>query len=242
MYTIESAAKVLGVSKRTVWEWIRKDGLKVKKMEGDGKRVYLAEEDLVALADKHQAVKARVDQERDYPDLTGLYSMQDVARILGVKTTTVKHWLKNKKVEKTLVTTDRKRVYVGYSGLVTMANQHNCLISYESGMPEQGSGATAEEKLYTLVETAQLLDVSEKTVRKWLLLYNIEGKKVESDKGHMYITHSDVLLLAGKNPREGRYPVSLATDIGEMKSRLEKIEAAIVRLEGYIKRSVYLGR
>jgi hypothetical protein len=49
-------------------------------------------------------------------------------------------------------------------------------------------------------------------------------------------------MLANEEKRRSGYPVNIATDIREMRSRLEKIEAGILNLEKYIKRSIYIGK
>src|SRR5579859_5993193 len=133
MYTLETAGKKLGVSKRTVRRWIKEDEMDVEIIETDRKRVYLTYNDLVALSNKHRSLKIKLDPHPNYPDLTGLYSVQDVARVFGVDETTVKRWMRDTGIEKKVIGTDRRRGYVGYSDLVTLANKSNRTIPYGFG-------------------------------------------------------------------------------------------------------------
>ncbi len=112
----------------------------------------------------------------------------------------------------------------------------------EQGSDAQEDGHPQEKKLYTLAEAAQFLGVAEDTVRQWLSLYDVEKRTVEGDRRRVCIAYSDIMMLASKQKRKNVYPVDIAVNVREIRSRLEGIEAGILNLEKYIKRSVYLGR
>ncbi len=128
-----------------------------------------------------------------------------------------------------------------------LAEKYNCTIACDNVMEELGSNAQEdghpqEKKLYTLAEAALFLGVTNSTVSQWLSLYNIEKRTIGTDRRRVYIAYSDILMLASKQKRESVYPVDLVANIREIRCRLEKIEAGILNLEKYIKRSVYLGK
>ena len=248
MYTLKNAARVLGVSVQTVRSWIVQDRIETTVIETDRKRIYLAYNDVLALADKHRPLRWNgTDQEQSSQELEGLYSVQEVARMLGVQYKTLHEWIVSSGVEKKMITTDRKRSYISYSDLVTLADKHNCTIpcsnlGIEQKTNNQEDSRSQGEKLYTMAEAALFLGVSADTVNRWSSLHNIEKKTVETDRRHAYITYNDIIMLASKHRREDVYPVDMVANMKEVRYRLEKIEEGILNLEKYIKRSVYLGK
>lgn len=52
------------------------------------------------------------------------------------------------------------------------------------------------EKLYSVVETARLLNVSVSTVRAWLLRSSVEKRVISTDRTRVYVAYSDILMLA----------------------------------------------
>ncbi len=248
MYTIKNAAIALGVSESTVRRWIAASNIEKTVIETDKKRIYLTYNEVLALADKHKPLKVNIaDQEKFTQERASLYSVEDVARILGTSHNTVRKWIKSSNIEKKLMVTDRKRVYVSYSDIVTLAEKYNITITYDNVTKEQDSNAQEhnhlqEKKLYTVADATLFLGTTEATVRRWLSLYNIEKRTLEADRGRIYITYSDIMMLASKQKRESGYPVDIVTNIREIRSRLEKIEDGILNLEKYIKRSIYLGK
>jgi len=230
MYTLDTAARALGVCKDTVRRWIRLDNLPVATIVTDKKRVYLAHRDLLALAHKHQPLNIKPDPHQRYPDLSGLYPIKDVIRVFGVTDSTINKWIRDLGIEKQFIITDRRRAYLSYSHLVTLAHQYNRTIPH---------GPSVQTKLYTVAETALFLGVSEMTVKRWLLLHHIEKKTVETNPGDIYITYSDAMLLATAHNCASQYPLTLITDIRAMRYRLEKIEASIINLERTLKERDY---
>jgi predicted site-specific integrase-resolvase len=248
MYNIQNVARLLGVSEPTARRWIAESNIEKTVIETDRKRIYITYNDILALADKYKPLKVNIaDQEKFSQERAGLYSIDDVARILGVAEQTVRKWMASANIEKKLMANDRKRVYVSYSDIVTLAEKHNRTITYDNVMKEQDSNTQEddhpqEKKLYTVTDAALFLGAAESTVRRWLPLYNIEKRTVETDRGRIYITYNDIMMLASKRKHESGYPVDIATNIREIRSRLEKIEDGILNLEKYIKRSIYLGK
>jgi excisionase family DNA binding protein len=248
MYTLQNAARVLGVSRQTVRKWIEQDNIETTMLETDRKRIYLAYNDILALADKHRPLKVHgTEQDTSSQDLTGLYSIDDASRLLGVKRKTISKWLSKSNIERKIIITDQRRAYISYSGLVTLAEKHNVSIAYDKVEKEQKSSTQEpidhqEEKLYTVADAALFLGVAEETVREWLSRYNIERKTLGNDLKHIYISCCDIFMLASKQKHAATYAANMTTNIREIRYRLEQIEAGILNLEKYIKRSIYVGK
>jgi predicted site-specific integrase-resolvase len=248
MYAIHNAARVLGVSERTVRRWIAEDNIETTVIETDRKRIYLAYTEVLALADKHKPLKVQgPDQEKNYPDLTGLYSIEHTARLLGVKYKTVQRWISKAKIEKKIIITDQRRSYISYSGLVTLADKYNRPIAYDKhkegqASSEQEDSDSQERRSYTVSDAAIFLGVAEETVREWLSQHNIERQSKENDRNRIYISRSDLFTLASKHKNAAARAANITYNIREIRYRLEQIEAGIQKLERYIKRSIYIGK
>jgi predicted site-specific integrase-resolvase len=246
MYTLHNAARVLGVSESTVRKWIKQDNIEITYIETNRKRLYLSYKDVLALADKHKPLKVnRTELGVSYQETTGLYTVLDVARILGVSYRLVRRWIADSGLEKKIIETDRKRIYLSYADIVDLARRYNRSVGKLPGKEDetQEDSHTEENRLYTVADAALFLGVTTDTLRDWLLRYNIEKRTLETDRRRVYIAYSDIMLLASKQSRKRSvYPVDTAANIREMRGRLERIEAGIVNLEKYIKRSIYLGK
>jgi phage antirepressor YoqD-like protein len=193
MYTIHNAARVLGVSERTVRNWIAQDNIEIEMIETDRKRIYLGYDAVLALADKHRPLQVdATGQEKNYQDLTGLYSIADAAKILDVKHNTARSWIEKPNIEKKVIITDKKRAYISYTGLLALAEKHNRKIAYDKVAQEQNSNTqedslSQDDGLYTVADAALFLGVTEDTVREWLSRHNIERLSIENDKKRIYI-------------------------------------------------------
>ena|SRR5437667_7959359 len=103
MYSLQSASWVLGVSIRTVGNWIAKDNIETVMIEADRKRKYIADSDVILLSDKHcrklgklEKITKRKDNDQDQY----LYTLVEVANFLGVSIVTVSRWLVEAGIEK----------------------------------------------------------------------------------------------------------------------------------------------
>ena len=248
LYTLEDAARALGVSRVTLKKWMAQENIQKIRLETDKRGVYISHDDFLALANKHRPLSQ--EQEKRPREFVGLYSLTDVQRLLGVKKATIERWLAETDIERKLIVTDKKRVYLSYSDILVLSEKYNHPIDYSKAIagqdnpPQDETHAQDEQqtegkKFYTIAEASQFLGVAESTVRNWLSLYHIE---TQTDDNRSYIAYSDVVLMANKQSRERAYPVNITTDIRAIRYRLDKIEADILNLEKYIKRSVYLGR
>ncbi len=95
MYTLQNAARALGVTESTVKKWIAQDNIEKTVIENDRKRIYIAYADVLALADKHKTHKVNItEQEKNFQKMTGLYSIRDIAKLLDLSQTTVKRRIK----------------------------------------------------------------------------------------------------------------------------------------------------
>jgi predicted site-specific integrase-resolvase len=248
MYTLQNAARVLGVSPRTVRRWMAEDNIEITMLETDRKRIYLAYTDVLALANKHRPLKAQgPDQEQSSPDLTGLYSITDASDLLGVKYEAARRWISASNIERKTVMTNKRRVYISYTDLIALSEKYNRSIAYDKVAKDcddntQEETSSQDDRLYSISDAALFLGVAESTVRQWLSQYNIERQRRENDGRHVYISHSDLSMLASKQKHATIHATNITTNIREIKYRLDQIEAGIQRLEQYIKRSIYMGK
>lgn len=245
MYTLHNAARLLGVSISTLRRWMDEDDMEITRIETDRKRIYLAYDDILALSAKHRPLKVPgIEQGESNQELIGLYSISEVASLLGAKRSTVKVWVANADIEKKVIMTDRKRLYISYTGLVTLADKHNRTIAYDKVRIEQADNTQEEchshdEKLYSVIDAALFLGVSEDTIRNWLSLYKIEKKRMADDRKRVYISYSDIILLESKQKHSAIHAASMTNNIKEIRYRLEQIEAGLLKLEKYIEVLIY---
>ena len=52
-----------------------------------------------------------------------MYNIHNAARVLGVSVTTIRRWIAPSNIEKTVIETDRKRVYLSYNDILTLADK-----------------------------------------------------------------------------------------------------------------------
>jgi DNA-binding transcriptional MerR regulator len=127
MYTIQSAAWVLGVPRTTVRRWMEQAGIEKVVIEADRVRKYIADIDVLMLSDKHcrklgklEKITRRKDDDQD----KDLYTLSEVAKFLGVTVNTVRKWLLEAGMEKKYIVTDKRRVYVCFYDILVLVNMH----------------------------------------------------------------------------------------------------------------------
>ncbi len=206
MYTLQCAASVLGVSLITVRRWIAQAGIKTVIIPTDIARAYITHNDVLTLAHKNFRKLVKLDkmtnQGSNSPEQV-LYTMEEIAKFIGVSQTTVKRWLKESGIEKKFIVSDRMRVYISYRDMLELAIQHR--INFTRKYAKIGGReditslrvATGRDKdLYTLKEISQFFNVSLDTVERWIRKFNISKEHIYTDKNRTYIHRSDVLMLA----------------------------------------------
>ncbi len=209
MYTLQCAASVLGVSKATVKRWIAQAGIKKVIIQTDAARAYITHDDVVTLANKNFRKLVKLDkttnQGSNSPE-QDLYTMEEIAKFIGVALVTVKRWLKESDIEKKFIVTDRRRVYVSYRDMLGLAIQHRNKTKKEDSMiggREDVTSlkvATGEDKdLYTIKDLIQIFNVSSHTIERWIRKFDISKTHIYTDRKRTYIHRSDVLMLVRRH-------------------------------------------
>src|SRR5579859_4873555 len=225
MYTVRSAALTLGVSLSTMRRWIAESGVG-KSIETDRTRVYITYDDLALLAFKHgrkmeqEAKRDKALQEQEEQEGDKLYSIVDTARLLNVSVATVKVWLSQSRVEKKVIITDRKRVYISYRDIVLLAHKHS--------IPDR---VNKEEKVfYTIEDVTLFFGVTSATVRRWMRGAHVRGKITETKcaycrktKRRVSLSSDDVRLLA-ELYKPAMSSVDVSAYIRDIKSNLAQIK------------------
>jgi hypothetical protein len=105
-----------------------------------------------------------------------------------------------------------------------------------------------EKVLFTVRDTASILDISPKTIKSWILKHNINKVKINTDKLRVYISYDDVLLLADLHRRKiahNAYPLNIAEELKEIRSKIKALASEIEDIKHdlrvYVSRSIYIG-
>ncbi len=271
MYSLQKAAAVLGISERTVRAWMKKFSIKGKIVETDRRRKYLTHSDMNQLIDHIASKVAENEKEKSnrqvnnryrrvddkdtyYSENTGerFYSLAGAASLLGVAVNKVQTWIKQQNIEKKVINTDRKRVYISDNDVIRLADLHKRKVTLQAPVDlppqrEMNIEQTDMDKLYSLKEAALCLNASQTTLRIWLRQDNIEKKTITTDKGRIYIAYKDILRLADLHNREivlNPSPIDLVEEVKEIKKKLEKavsdIEDIKHDLRLLVKRSIFI--
>jgi len=146
MYTLESAAVILGKSQPTIRRWMKEYNIKGVLITTDNTRRYLSEEELFVLIEhinrkipQYSIEKSMLAKYAETPKSTNmtniiqeyeeyydykLYSLPDAALFLNVAVGTLKNWIRKHHIEKIKLTTNRSRVYISQQDVFTLAQQH----------------------------------------------------------------------------------------------------------------------
>ncbi len=209
MYTLQCAASVLGVSLTTVRNWMAQAGIEAVTIQTDRARMYITHADVVTLADKNFRKLSKLDKMTNRGSNSpeqDLYTMEEIAKFIGVSLITVRRWLKESDIEKKFIVTDKMRVYISYRDVLGLAIQHRIKMKKEEGTIGGREDITSlrvatgrNKDLYTIKDISQLLTVSLRTVERWIQKFNISKTHIYTDKNRTYIHRSDVLMLARRH-------------------------------------------
>ncbi len=214
MYTLQNAARILGVAQSTLNIWIAQAGIEKIVIETDRPRKYISYIDIITLLDKHGlnlANLVKIPRRDKNSQGQELYTLAEAAKFLEVSVDTVKMWLSQSAIQKKVVVTDRKRVYLSYDDILLLVWKHRHKIQVErkdlegTVISQEGDYyqiEQGEKELYTIEETALFLGVSASTVRRWLETSNISKKVIRTDRSRVYIQQSDVMLLADQHQKK----------------------------------------
>ena len=268
MYSIQTAAAVLGMSEQTIRNWIRRYGMKKVVVETDRRRVYIADDDMATLvehkykiAPKHynkpsNAGKTEGNKKKIREMVTigdgKYYSLASVASLLGVSVFSVKRWIRQDIVEKKSVKTDRKRDYIARDDVLRLAELHGYTVSpkMDEETDIQRDVNTMEhdmDKLCSIKEVTLCLDISDFTARSWIRQANMEQKTKSGSREIACITYGDVVRLAELHRCAIVHTPSLTVreEVKEMKGKIETLAADIEDIKHDLrllaKRSIYIG-
>lgn len=134
--------------------------------------------------------------------ISNMYSIHQVAKILGISRNTVKRWLKLYGIELTILETDRKRAYISDDDMEILVNHIYKKVQEDSAKNSKLHKDKKEviiigdRKYYSFAKAASLLDVSVDSIRNWSNKDGIEQKMVMTDRKRGYISHDDTLRIA----------------------------------------------
>src|SRR5437667_766821 len=198
MYTIQSAAWVLGVPTTTVRRWIEQAGIEKVLIEADRVRNYIADIDVLMLSDKHcrklgklEKITRRKDDDQD----KDLYTLSEVAKFLDVTINTVRKWLLEADIEKKYIVTDKRRVYVSFYDVLVLVNMHRRVEKQYSCLTKCFDEKQRENGLYSLKEAARILGVSYDTTIGWIKKYNIDREINHNDRQSVYMQDCVLMML-----------------------------------------------
>ncbi len=131
-YSLVGAASFLDVSMCTVKDWIKKHNIEKKIKITDRKRVYIAHDDVLRLAELHGrkvSKKGLADLTVQREDINAqgdgkdeLYSVAEVASYLNASKDSVRKWIRQHNIEKKIKITDRRRVCIAYNDVLLLAD------------------------------------------------------------------------------------------------------------------------
>jgi excisionase family DNA binding protein len=255
MYTLECAALVLGISSMTLERWIARAGIKKVIIYTDRARAYITHEDVIMLSDKNTRRLGTLDKiiNKDGKiDFKDFYTMEEIAKFIGVSVDTVRRWLRESTIEKKYIVTGRKRVYISYHDVLRLVITNARQVHREDAIIEDKVDNTSKKSLigtnndlYTIKDVACIIGVKTTTVMYWIKKFNISKTYIYTNKERVYIHHSDVLMLAchhsiSTSPEErhkqGLYTIketALFIGVSESKVRelLKKLNIIRIRID-----------
>jgi DNA-binding transcriptional MerR regulator len=273
MYTLQKAAAVLGIAEGTVRGWMKQLDIKGTLIETDKRRRYITRSDMITLIDHMYQKRAKKEKKKekqkiaDKPILQGsdsdkyspdhtcenFYPLVGAASLLGVTINTVQNWIKQDNIEKKVISTDRKRVYISHTDILRLADLHGREISLKAHtdpFPQKEADTVTRDmdRLYSIKEAALCLNASQNALRAWIKQANIEKTKRTTDRKRACITYKVILKLADLHRRElviDPSPTDIVKEVKEIKQQLKKhatvIEDIIHDLRIYVSRSIYVG-
>ena len=263
MYSVQKAAEILGVAESTVRARMKRCGMNRVTVVTDRRRVYIADDDMAILVD-HITEKVLKDEDktREFNRnntkfiVNGEghhYSFAGAALLLDVSEVTIKKWVRRDHIERKLITTDRARAYIAHDEVLRLAELHGCEVSPKvlAEMNIQRAVNTAQpdlDELWTIKEAALCLDVSQSTLRGWIVQDSIDKRKKYTDRHRACIMYRDLLRLADLHKREVvllARSLTVREEIKEMRGEMKKMASEIEDIKHdfrlFVKRSIYIG-
>jgi DNA-binding transcriptional regulator YiaG len=227
LYTVAEAAAYLNTTPSSIIRWMKSDNIEKKFIETDRRRIYIAYKDVILLGEKHRERRIKKQQVRTINpgnnDEHGqqLYTIDEIALFLNVSKSTMKKWIAQYNVNKTIIVADRKRTYVSYNDIVVIAQKHH----YEIPKNDSSDIATHQEneqRLYTIAESALFMNISEGTLRNWIDAESIQKIVIASDRVRVYIAYEDIVWLADEYGRRipDIDPTGFAVEVKKMSREL----------------------
>jgi predicted DNA-binding protein (UPF0251 family) len=263
MYSMQKAAEILGVSEWTVRARMKRCGMKGVIVDTDRRRVYIADNDMDTLVDHITEKVLKEDNKAGGYDRSDkrviingegkYYSLAGAALLLEVSEFTVKKWSKRDNIERKLITTDRTRAYIAHDDVLRLADLHGCKVSpkvlAEMNIQRAVNATQPDlDKLCSIKEAALYMDISQSTLRTWIIQDSIDKKTKSTDRHRACITYRDVLRLADLHKREvvpEPSPLTVKEEIKEIKGKLKEIVSEIEDIKHdfrlFVKRSIYIG-
>jgi|SRR5579859_2297024 len=144
MYTIQKAAAILGIGERTLRTWMKRCGVEGKLVETDRRRRYLRQSDMVKLVDygmteskkgksneprKNEIVLDQNDNDPQEHAKDGFYTLPSAASLLGIAVHTLRKWIRQQKISKKIVGTDKQRAYISHNDVLLLASLYGREVS-----------------------------------------------------------------------------------------------------------------
>jgi predicted transcriptional regulator len=182
------------------------------------------------------------------------YSLANAASFLGVSESSVNKWIKKHNIEKKIIITDKKRLYISRANLLMLADLYgrkaakrvpaDITIKREDGDFQE----EAEKRLYSVAEVALFLNASEASVKRWIRVHNIEKKVTSANRRRVHISYKDMLMLADvqqRNVTPNILPINVVEELKELRSKLKDLASDIEDIKHdfrvYVERSIYIG-
>src|SRR5216110_2920029 len=189
LYTLVEVAQFLDVSLVTVRAWLIQANIEKRYIATDRKRIYLTDRDIAVLIYNHRWNKKYGHNTNPTSPIDqiphNLCTLRDAARYLRVNPNTVRKWLDQYNINKTILTS-KKRIYIEQCDLLRLADLH----------PKK----PITLDLCTIKEAARYLGVPRTTIEVWLVRHHITKHIIGSTGQRVYIHYTDVIKLEHLHP------------------------------------------
>ncbi len=122
LFSMKYAAQFLGIAEATLGRWMEKAGISKVVVDDGRRRVYIHTCDVVKIVDQMSEKLVGDD----------LFSMKDATLLLGVSRRTLRKWIEEENISKTVIDGDRRRIYIHESDVLRLADLHQKGRSVES--------------------------------------------------------------------------------------------------------------
>ena len=131
-----------------------------------------------------------------------LFSVEEIAQFSGFSSGAIRRWMVESNIEKTYITTDKKRLHITFRDAIMLVAAHGRRMRYVSRSSDIVRKKKRSKDLYSLKEAAKFLGVSTATVQNWIGQEGIRKRYINTDIRLVYIRYSDVLALKERGRRE----------------------------------------